>query len=120
MFTLNRLQLGDDSALLNRITFFDEAIFHISYKVRRHQFSESENPHIVGEHGLDSSKVNVLCVVTLVFVIGSFISVEITVTATTPGHDGILGSASDTIRILLPSEWISSTLCQQLMYTKCK
>jgi hypothetical protein len=60
---LNRLE--EDNLFLNKIVFSDEATFHLSGKVNRHNLIiwGSQNPHQVVEYVRDSPKVNVFCAV---------------------------------------------------------
>lgn len=62
----------------NRLVFTDEATFHVSGKVNRHnlRFWGTENPHGVMEHERDSPKVNVFCAISNSCVFGPFFFVE--------------------------------------------
>jgi hypothetical protein len=56
--------LEEDNLFLDKIIFSDEATFHFSGKVNRHNLIiwGSQNPHQVVEHVRDSPKVNVFSV----------------------------------------------------------
>jgi hypothetical protein len=77
---LNRLE--EDNLFLDKIVFSDEATFHLSGKVNRHNLIiwGSQNPHQVVEHVQDSPKVNVFCAVSRTQVYGPFFFAEATVT----------------------------------------
>ena len=53
----------DDEDYLKTVMFTDEACFHVSGKVNRHNVRiwSPENPHVVTEHISNSPKVNVWC-----------------------------------------------------------
>ena len=57
--------------IVNLMAFSDEAIFHTSGHVKRHNtiFWGTENPRVIREHECDSPKVNVWCTVTAAGVI---------------------------------------------------
>jgi hypothetical protein len=61
--------------------FSDEATFHLSGKVNRHNLRiwGMENPHATIEHELDSPKVNVFCAISRTKVYGPFFFMEKTV-----------------------------------------
>jgi hypothetical protein len=54
----------EDKTFLSKICFSDEATFHLSGKVNRHNIRVwgSENPHTVVEHSKDSTKINFIFV----------------------------------------------------------
>ena len=56
-------KIKKDGHFLNRICFSDEATFHVSGKLNKHnaRIWETENPHITKEIECDSPKVNVWC-----------------------------------------------------------
>ncbi|KAJ9600337.1 hypothetical protein L9F63_009365 [Diploptera punctata] len=56
-------RLGADPDFMTKIFFSDEATFHLSGKVNRHNVRiwGSENPHAIQEHVRDSPKMNVWC-----------------------------------------------------------
>ena len=58
---LDRIDKSND--YLQHVAFSDEATFHVTGKVNRHNLRiwGSENPHTVIEHHRDSAKVNVWC-----------------------------------------------------------
>lgn len=83
-FATEMLQrIDDDNNYLKRLCFSDEATFHTSGKVNRHNVRiwGSENPHYVVEHIRDSPKVNVWCGLLHNTVIGPFFFSENSVTA---------------------------------------
>ena len=55
--------MEDDEDYLKRVMSTDEACFHASGKVNRHNMRiwGSKNPHVVIEHLRNSPKVNVWC-----------------------------------------------------------
>lgn len=69
----------------DRLIFSDEATFHISGKVNRHNVRiwGSENPGIVVQHERDSPKLNVFCAISSDKVYGPFFFAEKTVTGIT-------------------------------------
>ncbi|GBN27395.1 hypothetical protein AVEN_58356-1 [Araneus ventricosus] len=64
---------------LNRVTFSDEATFHVSNKMNKHNCSE--NPHTVQGVERNSPKINVWCALSRDTVMGPFLFVETSVTA---------------------------------------
>ena len=65
---LNILEkIKEDGHFLNRICFSDEATFHVSGKLNKHnaRIWETENPHITKEIECDSPKVNDAAVETI-------------------------------------------------------
>ena len=63
-FAVNMLQrISEDKAFLKRVCFSDEATFHVSEKLNKHNVRiwGSENPHASRELQRDSPKVNVWC-----------------------------------------------------------
>jgi hypothetical protein len=77
-------QLDDDDAFMKHIVFSDDATFHMSGKVNRHncRIWGSENPCEVMEHERNTPKLNVWCALTSDSVIGPFFFKEATVTGT--------------------------------------
>jgi hypothetical protein len=75
-------RLDDDDAFMKHIVFSDEATFHMSGKVNRHncQIWGNENTHEVMEHECDTPKLNVWCALTSDSVFGPFFFKEATVT----------------------------------------
>lgn len=71
-------RLETDNNFLNRIFFSDEATFHVSGKVNRHNVRiwGPENPHFHQEHTRDSEKVNVWCALSCNRLIGPFFFAE--------------------------------------------
>jgi len=69
--------------IVNLMAFSDEATFHTSGHVNRHNtiFWGMENPHVIREHKRDSPKVNVWCAVTAAGVIGPYFFDTPTVTS---------------------------------------
>ena len=83
-FAVNILEkMEEDGHFLNRICFSDEATFHVSGKLNKHnaRIWGSENPHITREIERDSPKVNVWCGLLCNKVIGPFFFEEKTITA---------------------------------------
>jgi hypothetical protein len=74
--------MENDDNLLSKIIFSDEATFHLSGKVNRHNVRiwGSENPHATLEVERDSPKINAFCAVSERSVYGPFISEGQTVT----------------------------------------
>jgi hypothetical protein len=74
--------LEDEDAFMKHVVFSDEATFHVSDKVNRHncQIWGSENPHEVMEYEHNISKLNVWCALTSDSVTGPFSFEEATVT----------------------------------------
>jgi hypothetical protein len=66
-------------------TFGDEAAFHISGKVNKHNVRiwGTENPHAFLQHERDSPKVNFLCPISNLKIYGPFFFAEATVTGAT-------------------------------------
>jgi hypothetical protein len=79
------LQTIEDDKFLLRVIFSDEATFHLSGKVNRHNVGiwGLQNPHTTLEHERDSPKVNVFCAITQTKVYGPFFFDENTVTGVT-------------------------------------
>ncbi|PNF31329.1 hypothetical protein B7P43_G10895 [Cryptotermes secundus] len=79
------LKNKEDELFLPRVIFSDEATFHLSGKVNRHNVRMwgSQNPRITLEHVRKSPKVNVFCAISLTKVYGHFSFDENTVTGVT-------------------------------------
>ncbi|GBN14641.1 hypothetical protein AVEN_39551-1 [Araneus ventricosus] len=77
---LHRIDVEND--FLERIIFTDEATFHVSDHINKHNTRKwgSENPHFIVETVRDSPKVNVWCGLMAGRVIGPFFFAESTVT----------------------------------------
>jgi hypothetical protein len=77
-------RIDEDEHFFNNAVFSDEATFHLSGKVNRHncRIWGSENPHEFIEHERDSPKINVWCALSHTRVIGPFFFHENTVKAT--------------------------------------
>jgi hypothetical protein len=77
--------IDNDELFLERIVFSDEATFHISGHIHRHNIRiwGHEHPHAIVEHERDSPKINVWCGLAHDRVIGPFFFAERTVTSTT-------------------------------------
>jgi len=75
-------RINNDPTFLKRICFSDEATFHVSGKVNRHncRIWGTQNPHAFIEHERDSMKVNVWCGVMTDRVVGPFFFNENTIT----------------------------------------
>ena len=74
-FAVNMLQrISEDEAFLKRVCFSDEATFHVSGKLNKHNVRiwGSENPHATRELQRDSPKVNVWCGIMCNRIIGPF------------------------------------------------
>ena len=75
-------RIAEDETFLSRMMFTDEATFHVSGKVNRHNVHMwgSENPHTFIEHIRDSPKVNVWCGLLQNQIVGPFFFQENTIT----------------------------------------
>lgn len=73
-------RLGEDE-FADRLVFSDEATFHLSGKVNRHNVRiwGTENPRVIVEHVRDSPKCNVFCALSNSKVYGPFFFAEATV-----------------------------------------
>ena len=73
-------KVDDDDSFLTRVCFSDEATFHVSGKVNKHncRILGFKNPRVVIEHQRDSPKLNVWCGIT-----GPYFFAEKTVTGNT-------------------------------------
>ena len=83
-FAVNMLQqISEDEAFLKRVCFSDEATFHVSGKLKKHNVRiwGSENPHATKELQRDSPKVNVWCGIMCNRIIGPFFFHEASITA---------------------------------------
>lgn len=76
---LQRIQHDED--FLKKVCFSDEATFHVSGTINRHNVRiwGSETPHAVVELQRDSPKVNVWCGLMHNKIIGPFFFIETTV-----------------------------------------
>ena len=76
-------RIDDDNGYLNSVCFSDEATFHVSGKVNKHNIRiwGSQNPCEVLERERDSPKINVWCGLMHNQIIGPFIFAESTITA---------------------------------------
>jgi hypothetical protein len=56
----------EEDGFPEKLVFSDEATFHISGKVNRHNVRiwGTENPHTILEHERDSPKLNVFCAIS--------------------------------------------------------
>jgi hypothetical protein len=79
------LQNIEDDKLLPRVIFSDEATFHLSGKVNRHNVRiwGLQNAHTTLEHERDSPKLNVFCAISQTKFYGPFLFDENTVTGVT-------------------------------------
>jgi hypothetical protein len=79
------LQNMEDDTFLLRLIFSDEAMFHLSGKVKRHnvRIRGLQNPQEALEHERDSPKVNVFCALSQTKFYGPFFFAENTVTGVT-------------------------------------
>lgn len=75
------LEIMEDGAFQQRLVFSDEATFHLSGKVNRHNVRiwGLQNPHTALQHERDSAKINVFCAISLTKVYGPFFFAERTV-----------------------------------------
>lgn len=83
-FAADMLQrIDDDDRFLKRVLFSDEATFHVSGVLNRHNVRiwGSEPPYLSREVVRDSPKVNVWCGVMFDRIIGPFFFIERTITA---------------------------------------
>ena len=83
-FADNMLQrISEDKEFLKRICFSDEATFHVSGKLNKHNVRiwGAEHLHEIRELERDSTKVNVWCTIMCNRVIGTFFFHETTITA---------------------------------------
>jgi len=76
-------RISEDEAFLKRVCFSDEATFHVSGKLHRHNVRiwGSEHPHETRELYRASPKVNVWCGIMFDRIIGPFFFNEATITA---------------------------------------
>lgn len=74
--------MGNDEGFAGTLTFSDEATFHLSGKVNRHNVRVwgTELPHTCVELQRDSPKVNVFCAISKTKLYGPFFFIEQTVT----------------------------------------
>lgn len=81
-FCDDMLHMMEDNGFLQRIVYSDEATFHVSGKVNRHNVRiwGLQNPHATSQHERDSPKVNVFCALSRTKVYGPFFFAEGTVT----------------------------------------
>jgi hypothetical protein len=77
------LEAMEDETFAERLIFSDEATFHVSGKVNRHNIRiwGTEKPCSVIEHQRDSPKVNVFCAMSAHKLYGPFFFIERSVTA---------------------------------------
>jgi hypothetical protein len=75
-------RLDHDREFLDRFVFSDEATFHVSGRVHRHNVRMwgNEPPYVSMEHQRDSPKVNLWCAIGRDRIIGPFFFAEQTVT----------------------------------------
>ncbi|KAJ4447157.1 hypothetical protein ANN_09158 [Periplaneta americana] len=73
---------ADDDDLFSRLIFSDEATFHTSGKINKHNCRVwgTQEPHRIIEHERDSPKVNVFCALSQRKLYGPFFVIEATVT----------------------------------------
>ena len=74
-------QIDTDPLFLNKIVLSDEATFHVSGRVHKHNVRTwaKENPHVYVEHQRNSPKVNVWCALAHDRVIGPYFITEKTI-----------------------------------------
>ena len=83
-FAVNMLQqISEDEAFLKQVCFNDEATFHVSEKLNKHNVGiwGSKKPHASRELQQDSPKVNVWCQIMCNRIIGPFSFNEASITA---------------------------------------
>ena len=83
-FAVNMLQqISENEAFLKQVCFSDEATFHVSGKLNKHNVRiwRSEDPHASRELQRDSPKVNVWCGIMCNRIIGPFFFNEAAITA---------------------------------------
>ena len=83
-FAVNMLQrISEDEAFLKLVCFSDEATFHVSGKLNKHNVRiwGSENPHASRELQRDSPKLNVCCGIMCNRIIEPFFFNEASITA---------------------------------------
>lgn len=80
-FCVDFLALMEENEFHERVVYSDEATFHLSGKVNRHNVRiwGTGNPHATLEHQRDSPKVNVFCAISHAKVYGPFFFHERTV-----------------------------------------
>ena len=81
-FCSSMLEMIDDETFISRLVFSDEATFHLSGTVNRHNVRiwGTEHPHETVEHVRNSPKVNVFCAVSRNKIFGPFFFENDTVT----------------------------------------
>ena len=83
-FAVNMLQrISEDETFLKRVCFSDEATFHVSGKLNKHNVRiwGPENPHVTRELQRDGLKENVWCGIMHNRIIGPFFLHEASITA---------------------------------------
>lgn len=80
-FSIFMQEAMQDENFASRLVFSDEASFHLSGKVNRHNVRiwGTTNPHAIIEHERDSPKLNVFCAISKTLVYGPFFFTENTV-----------------------------------------
>ena len=73
-FCTQMLAMLEEDGFDDRLVFSDEATFHLTGKVNKHntRIWESKHPHTTLEHVRDSPKVNVFCAISKKRVCGPF------------------------------------------------
>lgn len=81
-FCADFLTLMEEDGFAERLRYSDEAVFHLSGNVNRHNVRiwGTDNPHECVEHQRDSPKVNVFCAISPEKIYGPFFFLEPTVT----------------------------------------
>lgn len=83
-FAVNMLErISEDETFLRRVCFSDEATFHVSGKLNKHNVRiwGSEHPHVTREIVRNSLKVNVWCGIMCNRIIGPFFFKETSISA---------------------------------------
>ena len=114
-FAVEMLDRVEDEDYLKRVCFTDEAIFHLSGQVNKHNVRVwgSENPHVVREQVRDSPKVNVWCGVLHNKVIGPFFCGKEYHSKRLPRHVGAVRRTSTSglsAIYRVPTRWCTATL----------
>ncbi|KAL4104006.1 hypothetical protein QTP88_019319 [Uroleucon formosanum] len=73
-FSIFMQEAMQDENFASRLVFSNEASFHLSGKVNRHNVRiwGTTNPHAIIEHERDSPKLNVFCAISKILVYGPF------------------------------------------------
>jgi len=85
----------NDPSILNNIWFSDEAVFHLSGRVNRHntRIWGTENPKVIEEKERDSPKLVVWCAISAKGIIGPYFFRDDTRRTTTVTGEKLFGNA---------------------------